>query len=337
MKTYLICGGAGFMGSNFTRLLLKERKDVRVITLDAFTYAGNADNLKGLPASRHTLIKGDIADTKLVAKLMKESDYVINFAAETHVDRSIHGHSSDFFQTNVLGVASLLEALRQSPNVKKMVQISTDEVWGDLPTTSKDRFDADSPLLPNSPYSASKASGDLLARSYFKTYGVPVVISRSVNNFGPRQYPEKLIPFFVMKASKGEKLPLYGKGTNVRDWIHVDDHSRAVLAILEKGKPGEVYPISSNDEHSNIDIAKNILKILKKKQSLLSFVSDRPGHDRRYSVDSSKTRKLGWKLKHSLDSELSKTIAWYRTNGAWLKSALKRSSAVNSHLTKKTQ
>ena len=245
---------------------------------------------------------------------MSRADYVVNFAAETHVDRSIHGGAAAFVHSNIAGVHSLLEALRVSPKVKKMVQISTDEVWGDLPLNSKEKFNEESPFLPNSPYAASKAAGDLLIRSYVKTYGLPVIVSHSVNNFGPRQFPEKLIPFFTLQALKNQPLPLYGNGKNVRDWLYVDDHSSAILTLLEKAGVGEVYAISGNDERSNIWIADNILKILGKPRGLITFVKDRPGHDRRYSVDSRQLKRLGWRPKHSLSSKLKATLNWYIDN-----------------------
>ena len=330
--TFFVTGGCGFMGSNFIHFLFNNFKGIKVINLDLLTYAGNKENLKGVSAKRYKFVKGDIADTGLVKRLMKQADFVVNFAAETHVDRSIHGHAHEFTRTNVLGVHSLVEALRHSPNIKKMVQISTDEVWGDLALNSRQKFNEHSQLKPNSPYAASKAAGDLLVRSYVKTYSLPVIISRSVNNFGPRQFPEKLIPFFAARAVQDKPLPLYGDGRNVRDWLHVDDHSAAIFSLLKRGKIGEIYPISRGEEYSNLDIAQKILGILGKPKSLITFVSDRPGHDRRYSVDSSKIRQLGWRPKHSLDERLKHTLGWYKENQGWLKNVLNKHKSINAHI-----
>lgn len=320
------------MGSNFIHFLFRHIRDIKIINLDLLTYAGYIPNLADVPRDRYKFVRGNIVDTELVKRLMKKADFVVNFAAETHVDRSIHGWAKDFFSTNVLGVASLLEALRRSPHIEKMIQISTDEVWGDLPIKSKIKFNADSTLKPNSPYAASKAAGDLVVRSYTKTYNVPVIISRSVNNFGPRQFPEKLIPFFTMRAMDNKPLPLYGNGSNVRDWIYVDDHSAAVLKLMEKGKIGEVYPISRGEEHSNIEITEMILGTLNKPKNLVTFVADRPGHDRRYSVDSSKTRRLGWAPKHSLKKEIKNTVLWYRDNPEWIMGVTAKNKKPNRHI-----
>lgn len=313
------------MGSNFIHYLLENFKGSRVINLDLLTYAGNRDNLKGVPATRYSFVRGDICDTKLAAGLMKKADLVVNFAAETHVDRSIHSSAADFVRTNILGVHSLLDALRRLSNVEKMVHISTDEVWGDLSLDSGQKFNEQSPFRPNSPYAASKAAGDLLIRAYCKTYDLPVIVSHSVNNFGPRQYPEKLIPFFTLRALANKSLPLYGDGKNVRDWLYVDDHTTGVLKLLEKGRPGNVYALSAGQERSNLEIAKSILKILKKPESLITFVADRPAHDRRYSVDSEKFRKLGWQPKNSFESDLRRTIKWYKKRKI-------NSRGVNSHI-----
>ncbi|MEK7208381.1 MAG: dTDP-glucose 4,6-dehydratase [Patescibacteria group bacterium] len=331
-KTCLVCGGAGFMGSNFIRFLLAREPLVRVINLDALTYAGNRENVRGLPAPRHRFVRGDIADAKLVSRLMRGADFVVNFAAETHVDRSIHKDARDFLHSNVLGVHSLLEALRASPRVKKLIQISTDEVWGEVPLSFKRKFNERSPFRPNSPYAASKASGDLLCRAYWKTYGVPVIVSHSVNNFGPRQFPEKLIPFFTLRAMKNEPLPLYGDGKNVRDWLFVDDHSSAILLLLQRGEPGSVYAISRGEEHANIEIARTILGILGKPETLVTFVKDRPAHDRRYSVNSSRLRALGWKPRGSFDERLRDTIRWYLHNKAWVEKVLKKHRNINEHI-----
>src|SRR3989344_6145877 len=331
-KTILVCGGCGFMGSNFIRYVLDNFKKAKIINLDLLTYAGNKKNLAGISSKNYQFVKGNINNLKLMVRLMKTADFIVNFAAETHVDRSIHGGAPDFVRTNVLGVQSLLEALRQSPNVLKMIQISTDEVWGDLALDSKEKFKEDSPFKPNSPYAASKAAGDLLVRSYVKTYGAPAIVSHSVNNFGPRQFPEKLIPFFALRAMRNQPLPLYGDGKNVRDWLYVDDHTAAILSLLEKAETGGDYAISRGEEFSNLEIAGKILKILNKSKDLITFVKDRPGHDRRYSVDSLKLRRLGWKPKYSFEDQLKKTIAWYRENSNWVYGVLNKSNDINKHI-----
>lgn len=331
-RTVLVCGGCGFMGSNFIHALFANVKGVEAINLDALTYAGNQENLAGVPKGRYRFVRGDITDKNIVRRLMNEADFVVNFAAETHVDRSIHGGAAAFLHTNVLGVHSLLEALRQSPRVKKMVQISTDEVWGDLPLNSRTKFNEESPFRPNSPYAASKAAGDLLIRAYVKTYGLPVIVSHSVNNFGPRQFPEKLIPFFISRAMHGEPLPLYGDGKNVRDWLFVEDHSSAILTIIAKGALGEVLAISRGEEQSNLDIARKILRILQKPETRIRFVKDRPAHDRRYSVDSRKLRALGWKPTRAFDEALRETVRWYADNKAWVSRVLERNKNINAHI-----
>ncbi|MDO8521785.1 MAG: dTDP-glucose 4,6-dehydratase [bacterium] len=325
-KKILVCGGCGFMGSDFILTLLERVKDAEVVNVDALTYAADPNNLKDADTRRYRFVKGDIADGMLMQKLMKDADAVVNFAAETHVDRSIHTPAEAFIRTNILGVHALLEALRASPHIERMIHISTDEVWGDLPLDSKEKFTEDSPFRPNSPYAASKAGGDLLIRSYVRTHHVPVIVTHSVNNFGPRQYPEKLIPFFTMRALQGKTVPLYGTGKNMRDWLHVDDHSEAVLTVMEKGELGMVYNISQQKEYSNIFIAKNILRILKKPESLIEYVKDRPGHDLKYAVDSSKLRALGWKPRYSLEDKLPEVVEWYKKN------VREGSTAANAHI-----
>lgn len=320
------------MGSNFIHRFLSVVKNASVINLDALTYAGNQDNLLGVPQARYSFVKGDICDTALVEKLMSSVDFVVNFAAETHVDRSIHGGADAFIQSNIIGVHSLMKALQKSPRVKKMVHVSTDEVWGDLPLASKKKFNEDSPLKPNSPYAASKAAAELLIRAYVHTYGVPVVISRSVNNFGPRQFPEKLIPFFTVRALHDESLPLYGDGRNMRDWLYVDDHTDALLLLLQKSKSGDTFGISEGKEYSNKIIAQKILSALRKPQTLITFVKDRPAHDRKYAVDSSRLRRLGWKPKYSLENKLPDVLQWYKENNDWVENILKRKKEINSHL-----
>jgi len=321
------------MGSNFIHFLLKTEPYISIVNLDALTYAGNRENLVGLDEQHYRFVQGDIADETLVRRLMKEADTVVNFAAETHVDRSIHENRLSFVHTNIDGVYTLLEALRESPTVKRMVHISTDEVWGDLPLNSKEQFDEESPFKPNSPYAASKAGGDMLIRAYVKTYDVPVIVSHSVNNFGPRQFPEKIIPFFTLQAREGNPLPLYGDGTNVRDWLYVDDHSSAILTLLQKGVVGDVYAISAGEEHANIDIARTILRILGKSEDGITFVKDRPAHDLRYSVNSAKLQALGWKPRSTFEEKLKETVAWYAENPSWLAAAMRAQKNINAHIT----
>lgn len=313
-KRILVTGGCGFLGSHFIRLVLERHQDTYVVNVDALTYAANRRNLEGIDEARYRLVEGDICDKELVAKLMNEADVVVNFASETHVDRSIHSTSDQFLRTNVVGVHSLLEALRNSPHIQTFVHVSSDEVWGSLPLESDEKFTENSPYNPSSPFAASKAAGDLLVRAYVKTHKLPVIVARSVNCFGPRQYPEKLFPFFTMRAIHNERLPLYGSGENMRDWLYVDDHSEAILTILEQGMPGEVYNISNGIEYSNKYVAEHILAALGKPASLIAYVDDRPAHDLKYAVDSSKLRGLGWKPRWSLTDKLKETVDWYATN-----------------------
>jgi len=321
-KRLFVTGGCGFIGSNFIRYAFTHRSGIEITNFDKMTYAGGGRNLVDIQkhakyGPRYHFVKGDIADNKAVcAALEKGFDAVINFAAETHVDRSILD-AGDFIKTNILGTQVLLEAARQL-GVPRYVQISTDEVYGAL--GPEGYFTEMTPLAPNSPYSASKASADLVARSYFKTFGMPVLITRCSNNFGPYQFPEKLIPLFVTNALADQPLPVYGDGMQVRDWIHVDDHSSAILAVLEKGRPGEVYNIGGGNERANIEITKKILAALGKGESLIKYVTDRPGHDRRYAIDSSKIEsELGWKPVREFDEALADTINWYVKNQAWWK------------------
>ena len=317
-RTFLVCGGAGFIGSHFARRMLREHTTVRVIVLDKLTYAGTKKNIADLFNSpRFVFAKGDIADAKTVARVFKKyrPEYIINFAAETHVDRSIHGHADDFVHTNVKGVFALLEAVRAHHFVKKYVQVSTDEVYGDVEVTSKQRFNESALLRPSSPYSSTKAAGDLLCMSYVRTYQVPVVITRGSNTYGASQYPEKLIPFFALRASQGKALPLYGDGKNTRDWLYVEDHCRAIELCLMKGKAGEIYNISAEEYHTNLDIATRIVKYFGKTKSAIEFVADRPGHDRKYVPDSTKLREeLGWKPKAVFSQAFQETIEWYKEN-----------------------
>jgi dTDP-glucose 4,6-dehydratase len=313
MKSLLVTGCAGFIGSNFVRYIIEKYPDYRIKNLDALTYAGNRENLKDLEDNpNYQFHHGNILDEPLVEKLMSDVDIVINFAAETHVDRSIQ-EAGSFIQTDVVGTFTLLEAAKKY-EVERFIQISTDEVYGSIEQGS---FTEESNLLPNSPYSASKSGADLLVRSYFKTFGIPAIITRSSNNFGPYQYPEKVIPLFITNAMDGQPLPLYGDGKNVRDWIYVLDNCAAIDFVLHGGQPGEIYNIGAGNEIQNIEITKMILRKLGKPKSLIKPVPDRLGHDRRYSLDCSKLRQLGWKPIHDFEDALDRTIEWYKNNMKW--------------------
>jgi len=313
MKNILVTGGAGFIGSNFIKYMLNKYPDYHITNLDKLTYCGNLDNLKSIEGSKnYTFVKGDIADEKVVEGLVKGSDTVINFAAETHVDRSITDPAS-FVRTNVFGTHTLLEAAKKH-GVSRYIQISTDEVYGSI---LKGEFKEDDSLLPNSPYSATKAGADLLVRSYFVTYKLPVIITRSSNNYGPYQYPEKVIPLFITNLLGGKKVPLYADGMNVRDWLYVIDNCEAIDVVLHKGLVGEVYNIGGGNEITNLDLTHTILKALGKDDSFIQHVADRPGHDKRYALDISKIAKLGWKPRHDFHSALQLTVEWYKKNIAW--------------------
>ena len=312
----VVTGGAGFIGSNFIRVVLEERPDWKVVNLDKLTYAGNLENLKDLENdARYRFIKGDIADRDDVeAAIESGTDAVLNFAAESHVDRSIHD-ATDFIRANIEGTQKLLDVSR-ARGVGRFLQVSTDEVYGSLGPTGK--FTEDTPLSPNSPYSASKTSADLLVRAAHHTHGMDVVTTRCSNNYGPYQFPEKLIPLMISNAVEGNKLPVYGDGSNVRDWIYVEDHCRAILAVLEKGKTGDVYNIGSDNEWKNIDIVKLILSKVDKPESLIEFVKDRPGHDQRYAIDNHKIEtEVGWKPAVSFEDGIGRTIDWYLNNKEW--------------------
>ena len=314
----LITGGAGFIGSNFIRSVMEKYPGYEVVNLDKLTYAGNPDNLKDVEKNKnYTFIKGDICDKETVEKASRDVNVIVNFAAETHVDRSILD-AGDFVTTDVLGTFRLLEAARKY-DVEKYVQISTDDVYGSIDAGSFKETDR---LEPSSPYSASKAGGDMLLHSYFVTHRLPVAITRSSNNFGPYQYPEKLIPLFITNALRNKKLPLYGDGKNVRDWLYVLDNCDAIDLVMHKGKEGDVYNIGSGNETTNIDITTMILKELHKQESLIEWVPDRKGHDRRYSLDATKIKKLGWKPKHDFKAALGETIRWYVENEWWWKSLI---------------
>lgn len=312
-KRYLLTGGSGFIGSNFVRYILEKYKDCSIINLDKLTYAGNPDNLCDIENDpRYSFIKGDICDSKIVDELMKNCDIVVHFAAESHVDRSINS-GTEFVNTNVMGTNVLLESAMEN-DIKKFIHVSTDEVYGSIKQGS---FREDDILNPSSPYSASKAGSDLLVRSYFITHGLPVMITRCTNNFGPYQYPEKLIPLFITNLLEDKKIPVYGTGLNVRDWIYVLDHCRAIDFIIQKGKLGEIYNIGSGNEKTNLEITKKILELLGKDKSMIKFVEDRKGHDFRYSLDFSKIKKLGWKPAYDFETALEETINWYRQNRWW--------------------
>lgn len=311
----LITGGAGFIGSNFIRYILKKYPGYKVINLDKLTYAGNFENLKDVQANKnYTFIRGDICDDKLIKKIIAQCDCLINFAAATHVDRSIK-QPLDFVRTNVYGVYALLEAGRAA-GLRLFVQISTDEVYGSV---LKGKSKETAPLLPNSPYAATKAAADCLVRSYFVTYKLPAIITRSSNNFGPYQYPEKVIPLFITNLLENRKVPLYGDGLNRRDWIYVLDNCRAIDLILHRGRIGEIYNIGSGNEITNAALTKKILKLMKKPESFIQYVKDRPGHDRRYALDCAKLKSLGWQPKFSFAQALKLTIDWYRNNQPWWK------------------
>jgi len=311
----LVTGGAGFIGSNFILHMMNSHPEVEVINLDVLTYAGNLNNLKGVDKNpRYAFLQGDICDPDIVNTILDRFnvDTIVHFAAESHVDRSIT-KASEFVRTNVLGTHNLLECARHHP-VTRFIHISTDEVYG---STLKGSFTEKDILSPSSPYSASKAGSDLLVLSYFITYKLPVIITRCTNNFGPCQYPEKLIPLFVTNLITGRKVPIYGTGKNVRDWIHVSDHCRAVEFLLKKGIPGEIYNIGGGNEKTNIEITEKILTLLKKDKSWIEFVTDRPGHDFRYSLDCSKLLKMGWSPRYSFEEGLKDTVDWYIRNEWW--------------------
>jgi len=309
----LITGGAGFIGCNFVRHMLREHPGIDITVLDKLTYAGRLENLEEIK-DKITFVKGDICDKGAVHEVLPGCESVVNFAAESHVDRSITS-PEDFVRTDVLGVFTLLEEARKS-DVKRFEQISTDEVYG---STESGSFSEKDILDPSSPYSASKAGGELLARSYARTYGLNVVVTRSSNNYGPYQYPEKLIPVLIIKALRNQPLPIYGKGLNVRDWLHVEDNCRAIELVLNKGRPGDIINIGSGNEVPNIEIAKKILRHMNKPESLIKFVADRPGHDFRYSLEWNRIREMGWKPKVEFEDGLKTTVNWYLTNQAWWK------------------
>jgi dTDP-glucose 4,6-dehydratase len=329
MRKVFVTGGAGFIGSAFIRLLLDESDDCVITNFDALTYAGNLENLIGLDENRHRFIRGDIADRDAVVQALEnESHVIVNFAAESHVDRSITS-ADDFLRTNVTGTQILLDAAR-AKGVKRFVQVSTDEVMGSLPEDDESFFTEDSPFAPNSPYAASKAAAEHLVRAAHHTFGLDTVVTRCGNNYGPRQFPEKFLPLAIANAMNDQTIPVYGDGMNVRDWIFVEDHCRAIVAVMEKGKPGGVYNIGARNPRRNLEVVQSLLDALGKPHSLLKFVTDRPGHDRRYAIDSSLIEsELEWRPRETWASGLAKTIEWYRENTHWLENT--RSGAYRDY------
>ena len=346
MKNILITGGAGFIGSNFVQFILEQENDIRLINLDLLTYAGNLENLQGCENdSRYHFVKGDIRDRALLQKLFAQYDIdtVVHFAAESHVDRSIT-EPEVFLTTNILGTQALLDAAKAywktEPDNKysreyregvRYLQVSTDEVYGALGKNGM--FTETTPLSPNSPYSASKASADLMVRAYHQTFGLPVNITRCSNNYGPYQFPEKLIPLMIHNAETDKPLPVYGDGMQIRDWLHVKDHCAAIWTVLKKGKVGEIYNVGGNNEKANIEIVKLILQSLGKSEDLITYVQDRPGHDRRYAIDNTKiTTELGWKPQYTFEQGIAETIDWYQNHREWLERIV--SGAYSDYYTK---
>ncbi|EJQ42441.1 dTDP-glucose 4,6-dehydratase [Bacillus cereus BAG5X1-1] len=313
----LVTGGAGFIGSNFIHYMLKNYETYKIINYDALTYSGNLNNVKSIQDnSNYSFIKGKIQNGELLEHIINERDVqiIVNFAAESHVDRSIE-NPIPFYDTNVIGTVTLLELVKKYPHIK-LVQVSTDEVYGSLGKTGK--FTEETPLAPNSPYSSSKASADMIALSYYKTYQLPVIVTRCSNNYGPYQYPEKLIPLMVTNALEGKTLPLYGDGLNVRDWLHVTDHCSAIDVVLHKGRLGEVYNIGGNNEKTNVDVVEQIINLLGKTKKDIEFVTDRLGHDRRYAIDAQKMKnEFDWEPKYTFEQGLKETVEWYENNTEW--------------------
>jgi dTDP-glucose 4,6-dehydratase len=330
----LVCGGAGFIGSNFIHHMLETHKDYQIVNYDKLTYAGNLKNhIESEKNPNYTFIQGDIIDLELLNKVMKEHKitHVINFAAETHVDRSIHGGCKDFVLTNTLGVQMILDAVRAN-NIQKFVNVSTDEVYGALGLDEDREFTESTPIMPNMPYAAAKAGGDLMCNAYFVTHKVPVIVTHCSNNYGPYQFPEKVIPYFIFKLLKGEKVPVYGDGLNVRDWIHVRDHAKALDLLLHEGNPGEVYNIGSDNERNNLEITKMILSILEKGEDMIEYVTDRPGHDRRYAIDATKIKSLGWTPdypREEFERGLKETVEWYLSNKEWVEELQNKKDEMN--------
>ncbi|MDQ3804712.1 MAG: dTDP-glucose 4,6-dehydratase [Acidobacteriota bacterium] len=318
MRTLFVTGGAGFIGSAFVRLALAEIPDCRVVNFDALTYAGNLDNLEGVDGARHRFVRGDICDRAAVLAALEEgADAVVNFAAESHVDRSI-ASADEFIRTNVLGTQVLLDAAR-GRGVRRFVQVSTDEVMGSLPDRDDAFFTESSPFAPNSPYSASKAAAEHFVRAAHHTHRLDTVVTRCGNNYGPRQFPEKFLPLIIANAARDEPIPVYGDGRNVRDWIYVEDHCRAVLAVMARGRTGEVYNVGARNERRNLEVVESVLAQLGKPLTLVRHVKDRPGHDRRYAINPSKIEtELGWRPRETWETGLQKTIRWYADHPDWV-------------------
>jgi dTDP-glucose 4,6-dehydratase len=328
MAEVLVTGGAGFIGSNYIRHALAAHPDWRITNLDKLTYAGRLETIQDVVDDpRHTFVRGDIGDATIAAPLVQRAEIVVHFAAETHVDRSIAA-AGEFITTDVMGTFVLLEAARQAPRLRRFVQISTDEVYGSVPEGHSRETDE---LKPRNPYSASKAGADRLAYSYFATYGVPVVVTRASNNYGPFQFPEKVIPLFITNALDGRPLPLYGDGGNVRDWLHVEDHCRAIDLVIAAGTSGEVYNVGGGNEVRNVDLTHRILDLTGRDASLIQRVRDRPGHDRRYALDTSKLRALGWEPAVPFEDGLRETVEWYRRNEWWWRPIKEQDAAFRSY------
>jgi len=327
-----VCGGAGFIGSNFIRYMLETHTDCQIINYDKLTYAGNLENLRDREDDpRYVFVKGDIVDLARLNQVIDDMrvTHVINFAAETHVDRSIHGGCKDFVMTNTLGVQMLLDAVRLN-KIKKFVNVSTDEVYGSLALDEPQKFTEQTAIEPNMPYAAAKAGGDLMCRAYYMTHRTPVIVTHCSNNYGPYQFPEKVIPFFTFKLLKGEKAPVYGDGLNVRDWINVRDHATALDLLLRRGTPGEVYNIGVDNERNNLEITRMILEILGLNDDRIEFITDRPGHDRRYAIDASKIQALGWRpyyTREKFRQGLEETILWYKANNEWVENLWQKKRA----------
>ena len=328
-REIFVTGGAGFIGSAFVRLLLDETANYKITNFDALTYAGNLDNLEGLDKSRHRFVLGNITDPEAVLAALGENTHaIVNFAAESHVDRSI-ADATEFLRTNITGTQVLIDAARLK-GVKRFIQVSTDEVMGSLPESASAFFTEESPFAPNSPYAASKAAAEHLVRAAHHTFGVDTIVTRCGNNYGPRQFPEKFLPLMLSNALNDELIPVYGDGRNVRDWIYVDDHCRAILLAMENGRPGAVYNIGARNERYNIEVVESLLDLIGKPRSLIRFVKDRLGHDRRYAIDPSLIEsELGWRPLETWETGLQKTIQWYRQNGRWLERA--RSGAYKDY------